>query len=196
MASRFFLNKQRNEVNYFNWYYYTNAFTDSEIDEINKLGESYKIQPAVTGTSDKPTEYRVSDVSWIDDNEKSVWLYEKIATYAEEANRICWNFDIWGYQDQFQYTIYKGGENGHYDWHADCGPNMSNRKLSCVLQLTDPSEYQGGDLELNMGSYVAKVAKAKANLVFFPSFILHRVTPLEGGIRKSLVTWLCGANLR
>ena len=196
MANRYFLDKQRNDVNYFNYYYYKNAFTDSEIDEICRLGESKEILSAVTGTNDKPTEYRVSDISWIEDDSESAWLYDKIARYADEANRIMWNFDIWGYHDSFQYTIYNGGEKGHYDWHVDCGPQMSNRKLSCVLQLTDPSEYTGGDLELNLGSYINKVEKGKGVLTFFPSFILHRVSPLESGKRRSLVTWLCGANLR
>ena len=141
------------------------------------------------------SDYRKSDISWIDESPESNWLYEKVAEYANKANKEMWNFDIWGYQDSFQYTIYNGG-GGHYDWHSDCGPNMSNRKLSCVLQLTDPKDYVGGNLEMNLGHTVQQVVKGKGIMCFFPSFVLHRVTPVEMGIRKSLVTWLCGANLR
>lgn len=195
-SAKLFLKNHRNEVNYFNYYYYTNAFTDQEILDIIKLGEKEEIYSAVTGSNDTPTSYRTSDISWVDETNDSYWLYEKIANYAMEANKIMWNFDIWGYQDSFQYTIYDAAEEGHYDWHADCGPNMSNRKLSCVLQLTNPSEYTGGDLELNVGSNVMQVPKAKGLLTFFPSFILHRVSPLKSGVRRSLVTWLAGANLR
>ena len=195
-ASRLFLEKQRNEVNYFNYYYYNNAFTDQEISDIIKIGDSLDLYSAITGGNDKPTSYRTSDISWIDENPETEWIYKKIANYAIEANEIMWKFDIWGYYDSLQYTIYDAKEKGHYDWHADCGPKMSNRKLSCVLQLTDPSEYTGGDLELNLGHEINKVPKGKGVLTFFPSFILHRVSPLESGIRRSLVTWLAGANLR
>jgi len=106
-----------------------------------------------------------------------------------------WNFDIWGYQDSFQYTIYYG-DGGHYDWHVDMGPGISNRKISCVLQLSDPEEYDGGDLQMNPGGQILTVPKQLGTICFFPSFMLHRVTPLNSGVRKSLVNWFCGANFR
>jgi PKHD-type hydroxylase len=88
------------------------------------------------------------------------------------------------------------GDGGHYDWHADLGPGISNRKLSVVLQLSDPKDYVGGDLQMNTGGAITTVPKEYGLLCFFPSFVLHRVTPLTSGTRTSLVTWLCGANLR
>ena len=106
-----------------------------------------------------------------------------------------WNFDIWGFQDPFQYTRYYGN-GGHYEWHADLGPGISNRKLSCVLQLSTPEEYEGGDLQMNLGEGPITVPKALGTICFFPSFILHRVTPVNTGVRKSLVLWLGGANFR
>lgn len=197
MSSIYFLEKQRNNVNHFNYYYYTSAFTNDEIQKIIDIGESLPKQKGETGSGDSATksDYRVSDISWIGENIETRWLYQKIANYAIEANREMWNFDIWGYHDSFQYTTYYG-DGGHYDWHADLGPMMSNRKLSCVLQLSDPNDYENGDLEMNIGSEIMTVPKGKGLLCFFPSFILHRVTPLTGGVRRSLVTWLCGANLR
>ena len=121
--------------------------------------------------------------------------HKKIADYAIIANKEMWNFDIWGYHDSLQYTRYYGN-GGHYDWHADLGPGLSNRKLSVVLQLSDPSEYEGGDLEINPGGNIMTVPKEMGLICFFPSFLLHRVTPLTSGNRITLVTWLCGANLR
>lgn len=198
MSSNYFLDTQRNDVNHFNYYYYKNAFTESEIDTIINIGESLPLQKGVTGGGDNGgvvSDYRISEISWIPQNTNTQWLYKKMADYAMEANRIMWNFDIWGYHDGFQYTKYQGN-GGHYDWHADLGPGISNRKLSCVLQLSDANDYEGGDLQMNPGGQIMTVPKEKGLLCFFPSFVLHRVTPLSGGIRKSLVTWLCGANLR
>lgn len=197
MSTSLFLERQRNQVNHFNYYFYRNAFTESELKTINQLGDLYPKQQAVTGGGESGTisDYRVSEISWIPEVESTEWLYRKMANYAMEANKEMWNFDIWGYHDSFQYTTYYGN-GGHYDWHADLGPQMSNRKLSCVLQLSDPTDYEGGDLEMNPGGQIISVPKERGLLCFFPSFVLHRVTPLTGGIRKSLVTWLCGANLR
>ena len=53
-----------------------------------------------------------------------------------------------------------------------------------------------GDLEINPGGNIMTVPKEMGLICFFPSFLLHRVTPLTSGNRITLVTWLCGANLR
>lgn len=195
-SSNLFIGAEKNSVNHFNYYYYTDAFTPDEIIKIREIGDSLKKQKAVTGGEEGiVSDYRVSEIAWFGENSESSWIYEKLAKYAMQANKEMWNFDIWGYYDSLQYTVYYG-DGGHYDWHADLGPGISNRKLSCVLQLSDPSEYEGGDLQMNIGSSILTVPKGLATLCFFPSFVLHRVTPLTSGVRTSLVTWLAGANLR
>lgn len=182
-------------VNYSNYYYYQNVFTESEIATIHSLGEASPQQKGVVTDSGHVTETRISDVSWIDQKEESYWLYEKISQLVDEANKSMWEFDIYGYHDSLQYTTYYGG-GGHYDWHTDVGPMMANRKVSVVLQLTKPDEYEGGDLQLNGGSGIIEAPKDFNTMIIFPSFMLHRVTPVITGTRKSLVTWLAGPNLR
>ena len=197
-TSRFFMNGlHRNDVNHTNYYYFASAFTPSEIVKIKELGDKMPKQQAVTGGSEEPqlNDYRISEISWIPEIPESDWLYKKIADYAVVANREMWNFDIWGFPDDLQYTTYFG-DGGHYDWHVDLGPTMSNRKMSVVLQLSTPEEYEGGELQINIGSEVMSVKKELGLLCFFPSFLLHRVTPVTSGVRQSLVTWLGGNNLR
>lgn len=196
-SSKLFIGAQKNNVNHFNYYYYTSAFTPTEIIKIREIGDSLNKQRAVTGGNGEGivSDYRISEISWIDENNETSWIYKKLTEYAMDANSQMWNFDIWGYYDQLQYTVYYG-DGGHYDWHADLGPGISNRKLSCVLQLSDPSEYEGGELQMNVGANIIDVPKGLGTLCFFPSFLLHRVTPLTSGVRVSLVTWLAGANLR
>lgn len=193
-----FVSNQRNDVNHFNYYYFTNVFTDQEIEQIIEIGESQnKIKATTVGEemNQEVSEYRVSDIAWLSNNPKTTWLFDRIADLAIKANSEMWNFDIWDYQDDLQYTSYYGN-GGHYDWHADLGPGISNRKLSIVLQLSNPDEYEGGELQMNTGGTIINVPKEKGLICFFPSFVLHRVTPLSSGLRRSLVTWLCGANLR
>jgi len=193
-----FLPDERNNVNHMNYYYFTNAFTNEEINKIIEIGESLPQTKGTTVGSDNTedvSDYRISEISWIDETEETRWIYEKIADYAKIANKEMWNFDIWNFQDPLQFTKYYG-DGGHYDWHVDLGPGISNRKLSCVLQLSSPEEYEGGILQMNPGGNIIEVPKGLATICFFPSFMLHRVTPLTSGVRKSLVTWLCGANFR
>lgn len=194
--TKYFLDEQRNDVNHLNYYYFTDVFTTEELLKIREIGDNLPKQKAVTiGDEGENSQYRLSDVSWMTDNEDTRWIYEKMSNLCKIANKNMWNFDIWGYQDNFQYTVYYG-DGGHYDWHADLGPGISNRKISCVLQLSDPEEYEGGDLQMNPGGNILNVPKGLGVVCFFPSFLLHRVTPLNGGVRKSLVNWFCGANLR
>ncbi len=196
-ANHFFISKERNNVDHYNYYYFDNAFSEDELTRIHNIANSYpKIAATTVGDEGlNVSEYRKSSVVWLPDEPKSLWLYNKISDLAHTANTNMWNYDIWGYNDQLQYTIYEGN-GGHYDWHADLGPSISNRKLSCVLQLSDPNDYEGGGLELNSGAGSIKIEKKKGRIVFFSSFVLHRVTPVTSGTRISLVTWLSGRNLR
>jgi PKHD-type hydroxylase len=196
-SNNFFLSNQRNNVNHLNYYYYTNAFTPEEIMKIIELGEKYpkKSATVVGSDGDSVTDYRLSEIAWLEENDETYWIYSKLSEYAKTANQEMWNFDIWGLNDSLQYTKYYGN-GGHYDWHADLGPGISNRKLSCVLQLSSPEEYDGGELQMNPGGGVISVPKGLGTLCFFPSFLLHRVTPLNSGTRLSLVTWFGGANFR
>jgi len=191
-----FLSQHRSELNHLNYYYYVNVFTDNELDTLIAMANKLPKQDALVGGGDasQKSDYRISEISWIPQSDDFAWVYERITELAIAANAQMWNFDLGGYQDDLQYTVYNGG-GGHYDWHADLGPEMSNRKLSCVIQLSDPKDYVGGDLEINNGSIV-QIPKERGLVCFFASFTLHRVTPVTSGKRISLVSWISGPNFR
>jgi PKHD-type hydroxylase len=114
-----------------------------------------------------------------------------------QINAEFYSFDLFGLEPGFQYTIYDGAEGGHYDWHVDLGGHdVEFRKISLSLQLTDPSDYQGCDLILQAGSGPFGAERARGTLIAFPSYVLHRVTPIQAGIRKSLVIWVAGPPFR
>ena len=85
-----------------------------------------------------------------------------------------------------------------YDWHVDCGDSSPAcfRKISITVQLTGQDDYSGGELVLKYGKNDTIIPKDKGRVAIFPSFMLHRVTPVESGIRKSLVLWLGGLPYR
>ena len=155
---------------------------------------------------------RNSSVAWMQDP----WLYEAIEPYIQEANvRAGWNFD-WFASEMCQFTIYK--EKQYYDWHQDSHHGAYDkpgspehgmiRKLSVTCQLTDGSEYTGGELQFDTRSYdphmrdedkhviTSKEILPKGSIVVFPSFVWHRVQPVTRGTRYSLVIWNLGYPFR
>ena len=98
---------------------------------------------------------------------------------------------VWS--ESFQYTVYEGAEGGHYDWHVRYWhQTVEPRKISLSLQLTEPAAYEGCELMLEAGDGPIRADKARGTLIAFPSYVLHRVTPVTAGTRKSLVIWVAG----
>jgi PKHD-type hydroxylase len=178
-----------------NYYYYTEAFSEEEINKIEETVKQYQLKDGVVSNRiDKS--YRSSKISWIPYSEENKWLYKKIGSLVNTANENMWNFSIMGMKESVQYGEYHASENGHYDWHMDLGGKIINRKISITVQLSDPSEYEGGELQFMLGRSITTAPKAKGNVVVFPSYFLHRVTPVTKGVRKSLVLWVSGEAFR
>lgn len=137
--------------------------------------------------------YRVSHISWITPDEQNSWLFHKLAVLFAQANRA-FGFELTGFIDALQYTTYGSGQ--HFDWHLDIGADRSSaRKLSMSLQLSMADEYSGGSLEfacVTAGDEVRQLGSA----TFFPSYLAHRVSPVEVGMRRSLVAWAYGPAFR
>jgi PKHD-type hydroxylase len=117
--------------------------------------------------------------------------------YMEIANQSAeWGYNLGG-QEKTQIGRYKSTDEGHYDWHmdADAPQNGIQRKLSCVILLNDPSEFEGGVLELK-GMEDQNVLNKQGTIIVFPSFIEHRVTPVTKGVRYTAVTWASGPSFR
>lgn len=175
-----------------NYAYYYDIFSKEECDEIIRIGKSKKLQKAGFAQADldvDPT-YRISDICWLDNMDIPL-VYNKLVPLVNEANSKYFNFDLYGFTEHFQFTEYKSPD-GNYKFHMDKVYNFSARKLSMVIQLTGESEYTGGDLQLLLGEAEDSMSRKRGSVFFFPSYVLHRVTPVTSGTRHSLVTWLGG----
>jgi PKHD-type hydroxylase len=176
---------------------WNNGFTDEELREIIKIGESNEKVSATVGKEDVDTDYRTTEVSWIPHTQETEWIYGRISYIIQNLNGQFYGFDIHGICESLQFSVYTGNANGHYDWHQDCGaPTSTPRKLSLVLQLSDPDEYEGGNLEILSSREPTVIEKKKGLVSVFPSYILHRVTPVTSGVRKTLVVWTTGPKFR
>jgi PKHD-type hydroxylase len=96
--------------------------------------------------------------------------------------------------ETLQFTYYKSEENGCYKSHVDtlCWKLPYNRKLSIVVQLSSPDDYEGGELKLHNFHEPTAINKEKGLVVTFPSYTLHEVAPVTKGERYTLVAWVHG----
>ena len=205
-----------NLTNYF--WCFPSALTPRFCDEVIKYALEKEETQALTGkfgrgrnVKKKPLNkdevrdlkyLRNSNSTWLNDR----WIYKEIQPYVALANKEAgWNFN-WIRSEACQFTKYK--LNQYYDWHRDSFPEPSSegtiRKLSMTCQLTNGSEYSGGELVFDFRDYdppqrdeskhlrKAKQILPKGSIIVFPSFVWHRVKPVTQGVRYSLVSWHVG----
>lgn len=184
-----------------NYYWFKNGFLKEELEKIYKDVESVPLQNATilgTNNPDDVKSIRSSSVKWIPKTKQWKWLYDRMMEMAVEANDALWKFDLISVDEQIQFTEYYDTAEGHYDWHQDIGPgNASLRKVSITVQLSDSEEYEGGDLELWQGGSSVLTAPRGAGVgVIFPSYLMHRVTKVTKGTRRSFVLWVGGQHYK
>ena len=132
---------------------------------------------------DVDLEVRDSKIAWVSSNH---WIAGFCYHYVLQANESNFGYDIKPFGDRYlQYTSYSEGE--HYNWHVDTiKKEDSIRKLSFSLQLSDPEDYSGGELQfLDEGDKLFFAPKDRGTIIIFHSRIKHRVMKVRSGCRKS-----------
>lgn len=174
------------------------AFSEDEMIALDHLCEALTLAPALVGPqAGIDHNRRNAEVGWLGHSEETGWLFSKIMGLTHRAN-LFFGLDIWGIVEEFQYSIYT--EDGRYCWHMDSGISPDEqprppRKISFTLQMTDPDRYAGGELELLAGERM-DFKTPRGSIIFFPSYMTHRVDTLRAGLRRSLVGWIAGPDFR
>lgn len=138
---------------------------------------------------------RITNVGWLSPKPPVMHIWDKFSNVVAEVNRQFFQFELTGLYEPMQLGIYNGHEGGHYTWHTDTGMADMGvpRKLSVVMCMSDPSEFEGGELQLMNSLGEPETLELKQGRAwFFPSFLLHRVTPVTKGVRRSIVLWAGG----
>lgn len=188
---QYVLTPHAKEIPPFAWW--EGAFTENELDWLQqkaKIAEQNAQVGGGSGGSVNPN-IRRSQVSWLENNPNTTWVFRKLADVVSKINAEHFRFELTGFGEQLQLTHYDQSENGMYGWHQDYGGGVS-RKLSMTVQLTDPSEYEGGNLQMMTTGKPENVRKQRGLIAVFPSYVLHQVTPVTQGSRQSLVAWISG----
>jgi hypothetical protein len=183
---------QRDETE--DWAFFDRLFSPSECQRIIGFANGFE-EGLLTDKKVSNKSIRDSEVNFIYPNEENGWVFEKIAHTVKKLNQQYFQFNLFGLSEGLQLTKYNS-PGGCYVRHIDRGMGHEIRKLSITIQLTDPSEYEGGDLVLHYDHQPTIMSRDQGKLVVFPSYVLHEVKPVTKGTRYSLVAWVTGERFK
>jgi hypothetical protein len=189
-------------------------FTEEQLASISELKHSLEFERGTTSNieelkqkygseEDIPEDlkesalgYRICEMAGIPINEETVWLYNQLAYSAARVNYDLFMHDI-SHLESIQYLKYEGNGESQYKPHVDYKSHRYEsygRKISGILMLSDPSEYEGGQLcvDNTRTGNMTEVPLQKGDVVFFDSQMLHMVAPVTSGNREVLVFWVIG----
>ena len=168
------------------------CITKSVSDVILQELEGSNLEPGTIGPENEILNIRKSSISWIPTDH---WVSGMLAHFISCANTNLFNFDLDGWANFVQYTVYNE-PGSYYDWHNDLADSEFNpdkvRKLSISLCLSSKDDYEGGEFQILSGRKMESVKMDIGDAIIFPSDLMHRVRPIKSGKRISLVGWMGG----
>lgn len=174
------------------------AFSPADCDRLATLAAEAPSRDARLVGRNSDHNLRRADLVWTDELPEAGWVMDRLIDVVRHANRELFDFDLTDFAESPQIARYGAEREGHFDWHADIGDGRlaARRKLTLVVQLSEPSEYAGGTLEIMPSGHALQADRTRGTATLFPSFILHRVTPVTQGARLSLTVWAHGPAFR
>jgi len=180
--------------------YWFNVFSKDEakaIIDACMADDSLIRQGHVGGTVN--TTMRNNKARWVYPHNEDIadLIFPRIATIAGKLNARYFrkSFDHLGFYEGVQFAMYRPGEHyakTHHDRLSDMNNAYAQRVLSLSVQLSDPDDYDGGELILNPDGAERVAGKDLGTMTMFPSFIQHRVSPVTRGTRYALIAWIGG----
>jgi len=181
------------EVDQTNLYaFWNNAFSKLECETIINIAKNKGL---IKGKTKEESDVRDSKISWLYPSDNMDWVFRRVTDITLNLNERFFKFDLFGLNEGFQFTNYEA-PSGKYGKHVDRAMNIPVRKLSISIQLTNPEEYEGGELYLYQSDKGELMDKTQGTLILFPSYVLHEVMPVTKGERNSLVTWVTGKQFK
>lgn len=187
------------------WCYFKSYFTKQQCD---KMVETIQKRPhkdaqiGVNGTIATDSSFRKSNIRFVNKGDAELgYMFDELWKNAIVANNDWFNFHI-SKLDYLQFAEYESANRGEYKTHHDVfymnNDPVYHRKLSCIVQLSDPKTYKGGDLELmEVDTHPNKEEmRQQGTVIFFPSFVRHAALPVTEGKRHSIAAWFDGPKWR
>jgi PKHD-type hydroxylase len=182
------------------WVYNASYFAKADCEQLIELAKVLPTTTAGMGFNSEATnsEFRRTKLRWIDKFTHPQFepIHNEFWKFVNAINNDWFGFNV-THLPPLQFTEYTEEEQSEYKSHQDVfwlNPTPRHRKLTLVLQLSDPADYDGGDLILeNVGEKPeAERLRLQGTFIAFPSFVYHSLTPVTRGTRHSLVAWFEG----
>jgi PKHD-type hydroxylase len=179
------------------------SFSIEQLNELLLKLSNEKTHPALTGPEfidehklqeriEESSKVRKSQISFLYSEEYN-WVYDILCKSIVHVNLTNYNKVLYG-MEVLQYGEYDSEYNGFYGKHCDSrlSDEALTRSLSFSVQLTPEENYTGGDLLIYSDGATYTANKKFGSITFFPAGMIHEVTPVITGFRKSLVGWVLG----
>lgn len=183
------------------WCYYKSYFSPEYCNSIIEKSKNLTFQKANLGENGLSlnNDYRKSDVTWLYSQDFPD-LYDELWKLEIEANRTWFGFHV-DNLEYIQLARYSGDIKAEYKKHQDVfwvNENPRHRKLTAVVQLSNPDDYEGGDFSIyDCNEYPNPTEiRQQGTVIFIPSFIFHSANPVTSGVRYSLAVWFEGPKWR
>ena len=174
------------------------CFTDEECDKVLEISaQMYGAKSTVGSDSTRAYNKEIREVDTYDLglNEQTAWIFNKIAGAVATANAEYYRYDLLGITHSLQLLHYKAEDEAHYSWHIDAGMESSaTRKISASIPISKAEDYEGGELQIYNNGVEMTATKERGSITMFPSYQMHRVTPITKGERWVIVVWVHGPN--
>jgi len=187
------------------WCYFKSYFSAEYCQHIIDTALRREPSEAQIGTKDgiqKDDSFRRSNIRFVNRGDAELdYLFDEMWKLAIRANQDWFDVQI-SKLDYYQIAEYDSANRGEYKTHHDIfymnGDPYYHRKLSCIIQLSDPAIYEGGDLVFEHVEHHpnAEEMKQQGTVIFFPSFVRHAALPVTAGKRYSIASWFDGPKWR
>ena len=160
-------------------------FLEEEVEQIIELGDALVLSEGKIKDDKVNHSIRNSKIAWLHPGPSTWWLFDRAIMVFKSGLPF-------STLQSMQYSLYYGTDKSHYTWHRDIGGNDPIQKARinvAVLQLSSPSEYKGGVLQIKHEDTIIDVMKTKGMVTTFPIQLEHKVTPVTSGVRKTLIMW-------
>jgi PKHD-type hydroxylase len=166
-------------------------FTTDEISQIKNYVDSI----VHTQTFDETTINRENTLETrIFRSPETNFIFKKMSELVKNVNDEHFDFDIEGYDNDAMFHTTYIAPTKLYDWHTDKVFRDGEKhlsKLSVVVQLSDPSEYEGGVAQVAMNG-VNKIERKCGLVYIIPGSAAHSLTAITSGVRRVLVAFMVG----
>ena len=174
------------------------VFSATECQRIVSIAHANDFRDAaIIGSMQSPAS-RLLQTSWLNEKGAADWIFKRLLATFAKTNRDHFDFKLDEFAECMKIAWYDAASGEFFDWHIDVGASALaiRRKLTMVVQLSEPESYVGGQLETNADGNIRVASRCVGSALVLPSFMLHRVSPVTFGSRYSLTLWSHGPAFR